>query len=74
MNHSVFGIVQVAEMVGISRDTIRDYERRGWVSPRRAWNGYRVFTKSDITKLAQIKNGVFHPAKGGAENQGKDVK
>lgn len=47
-------IKQVVEVTGISADTLRYYEKKGFVSPKRHGNGYRYYDKADIAILKNI--------------------
>jgi DNA-binding transcriptional MerR regulator len=50
MNYS---INQVAKTLGISQSTIRRYEDRGLINPRRIeGSGYRIYTVADIIKIS----------------------
>ncbi|HAT8252083.1 TPA: MerR family DNA-binding protein [Legionella pneumophila] len=49
-------IGQVAKLTGVSRDTIRLYERYGLVDePHRALNGYRQYSMEAVDKLRFIQ-------------------
>lgn len=47
-------IGDVAAMIGISRDTLRHYEKKGIISTRKKANGYRYYTEDDIFELSSI--------------------
>ncbi|MEY8338945.1 MerR family transcriptional regulator [Lachnospiraceae bacterium 62-35] len=49
-----FLIGDMAEIAGISRDTLRFYEKKGIVQARKKENGYRFYSKNDIYKLVHI--------------------
>ena len=50
-----FKIGEVAEMLGISTDTLRFYEKKGLlVSQRDARNGYRYYEPQEIYNLMDI--------------------
>ena len=52
-------IGEVAKQCGVSRDTIRHYEKLGLVvSVRRTAAGYRVFRKEDIERIHLVRNAV----------------
>lgn len=40
--------------MGISRDTLRHYEKRGLLTARKAANGYRYYTEADISRFISI--------------------
>jgi PAS domain-containing protein len=51
-----FPISEVADMVGLSTDTIRAWERRyGLLAPRRARNNRRRYTLEDVQALLRVK-------------------
>lgn len=47
-------IGDVARMVGLSRDTLRFYEKKGIISARKKANGYRYYSEDDIYRLMCI--------------------
>lgn len=47
-------IGDVAQMVGLSRDALRFYEKKGVISSEKMENGYRCYSDSDIYKLVHI--------------------
>lgn len=47
-------IGDVARMVGLSRDALRFYEKKGVISARKKANGYRYYSEDDIYKLMCI--------------------
>lgn len=51
-------IAELEKKVGISRDTLRYYEKIGVITPpMRADNGYRYYGKTQLSELAFIKRG-----------------
>ncbi|MDO4437945.1 MAG: MerR family transcriptional regulator [Eubacteriales bacterium] len=54
-----FYIKEVADIMGVTRDTLRIYEEEGLIFPQRDANGFRVYSKDDIYRLIAIK---FHKA------------
>lgn len=54
MKQTKYLIGDVANMVGLSRDTLRYYEKRGIFSSKKAENGYRYYTDQDILYLSNI--------------------
>jgi hypothetical protein len=53
---TLFPIGTVARMTGISKDTIRAWERRyAAVTPKRTSGGGRLYSRNDIARLALIK-------------------
>lgn len=47
-------IGDVAKMVGLSRDALRFYEKKGVLNARKKDNGYRYYSEDDIYKLMYI--------------------
>lgn len=50
-----YNISEVANMLGISSESLRKYERLGFIAPLRNENGYRVYTKPDIYVLSGLR-------------------
>ena len=49
-----YTISRASRFLNISNESLRNYERRGLVSPERESNGYRYFTQRDLDKLQGI--------------------
>ncbi len=47
-------IGQLSELSGVSARTLRFYEEKGFLSPSRTESGYRLYSKRDERRLAQI--------------------
>lgn len=47
-------IGDIASIIGVSRDTLRFYEKKGILSARKKDNGYRYYTEDDIFELSSI--------------------
>lgn len=47
---------EVSEMLGITMDTLRNWEMNGLLNIKRKANGYRVYTNNDIKKLKIIRS------------------
>ena len=50
-----YTIKQVSELLGIPKATLRYYDQLGIVSPKRAENSYRCYTKQDILDLKNVE-------------------
>ncbi|MFX3634034.1 MAG: MerR family transcriptional regulator [Candidatus Pristimantibacillus sp.] len=50
-----YSIQEVSQMLGISKDTLRYYDRIGVVSPPREDNRYRRYSKEDLIDLMNIQ-------------------
>ena len=46
---------EVLDYLGISMDTLRNWERNGLLQVKRKQNGYRVYTNDDIERLKMIR-------------------
>jgi len=54
----LFSIGEVAAIVGLSRHTIRAWERRHRLRPRRTASGQRRYTTDDVALLMHVKHAV----------------
>jgi MerR HTH family regulatory protein len=54
----LFSIGDVAAIVGLSRHTIRAWERRYHLQPARTPSGQRRYTADDVALLLQVKHAV----------------
>ena len=50
----LFLVSDVAEQVGISADTVRNYCRQGLLTPDRDSSGRRRFTEADVRRIREI--------------------
>ena len=50
----VYGITTAAELVGMSVQALRLYERRGLIEPARTTGGTRRYSETDLTRLRRI--------------------
>lgn len=49
-----YTIGDVSQRLGISRDTLRFYEKKGMIKPQKQDNGYRSYSYEDIRRLMDI--------------------
>jgi DNA-binding transcriptional MerR regulator len=49
-----YTIGEVSKRLGLSRDTLRFYEKKGIITPEKKENGYRQYTYEDTRKLLDI--------------------
>lgn len=49
-----YRIGDVAELIGMSRDSLRYYEKRGLLKEKKEYNGYRYYTDEDLFRLISI--------------------
>lgn len=54
MEERKYLIGKIADMLGVSSDTLRHYEKKGILTARRTSNGYRYYTEADIPQMASI--------------------
>jgi DNA-binding transcriptional MerR regulator len=55
MSEGLVQIGEVAERLGLSLRTIRHYEEAGLVVPERTPGGFRLYSETDIGRLALVK-------------------
>ena len=54
MKQQEYLIGDIAAITGISRDTLRFYEKKGILTAKKKANGYRYFTEEDLYQLVRI--------------------
>lgn len=54
MEQTKYRIGVVADLMGISRDTLRYYEKRGILPSEKSDNGYRYYTDQDVSRMISI--------------------
>ena len=54
MKRREYLIGDMSEIVGISRDTLRFYEKKGIIKARKKENGYRYYLEEDLFRLMVI--------------------
>ena len=52
--HRLFVISVVSEMLGIHPQTLRIYEREGFIKPKRSGGNTRLYSEEDVEKLEMI--------------------
>jgi len=52
--HKLFMISVVSEMLGIHPQTLRLYEREGFIKPKRSGGNTRLFSEEDVERLEMI--------------------
>jgi len=53
-NNKLFMISVVSEMLGIHPQTLRLYEREGFIKPKRSIGNTRLYSEEDVEKLEMI--------------------
>ena len=46
-----YNIFQTAEFLDVHERTVRYWMKKGWITPRRDYRNYPVFTDEDIKKI-----------------------
>jgi len=54
----LYNISELAEKLGLTRQTIYQWIEKGWVRPRRDYRDYPVFTEDDVEKIVKWKNTI----------------
>lgn|SRR5574341_130757 len=52
--HKLYMISVVSEMLGVHPQTLRIYEREGFIKPRRSGGNTRLYAEEDVEKLEMI--------------------
>ncbi len=52
--HRLFMISVVSEMLGVHPQTLRLYEREGFIKPRRSGGNTRLYSEDDVEKIEMI--------------------
>jgi len=61
MNKKRYNVKEVAEALGITRQTLYYWFKKGWVKPNRDYRNYPVFTDEDIKKIEKWRNTLRRP-------------
>jgi DNA-binding NtrC family response regulator len=51
-----YNLTQTARVLGVHRQTLYYWMKKGWINPRRDYRNYPVFTVLDIENLIKWKN------------------
>ena len=54
----LYNLTQTARIVGVHRETLYYWIKKGWIKPKRDYRNYPVFTVLDIEKLIEWKNTI----------------
>jgi DNA-binding transcriptional MerR regulator len=49
---------QLARLAGVSTDTLRHYERKGLLAPRRSANGYREYLPESLDRVRLVQHAL----------------
>ncbi len=53
-----YNLTQTARVLGVHRETLYYWIKKGWIKPKRDYRNYPVFTVLDIEKLIEWKNTI----------------
>ena len=54
MEKRLYQMKDLIEQFGLTRDTIKYYEKRGLITPARSKSKYRIYTEEDVKKIQYI--------------------
>ena len=54
----IYNMTELAEKLGVPRQTIYYWIEKGWVTPKRDYRDYPVFTEEDIDRIMKWKNTI----------------
>ena len=55
---NLYNMTQAAKIVGVHRETLYYWIKKGWINPKRDYRNYPVYTVLDIENLIKWKNRV----------------
>ena len=55
---NLYNMTQAAKIVGVHRETLYYWIKKGWIKPKRDYRNYPVYTVLDIENLIKWKNRV----------------
>ncbi len=53
-----YNLTQTAKIVGIHRETLYYWIKKGWIKPKRDYRNYPIFTVLDIESMMKWKNRI----------------
>ena len=56
MKDKRYNMREAAKELGVTRQTLYYWMKKGWIKPRRDYRNYPVFTKDDIKKIEKWRN------------------
>jgi len=58
MKDKRYNMREAAKELGVTRQTLYYWMKKGWIKPRRDYRNYPVFTNEDIRKIRDWKNSL----------------
>jgi len=58
INTKCHNIFRTAELLGVHERTVRYWIKKGWITPKRDYRNYPVFTDEDIKKIEKWRDTV----------------
>ncbi|MBU0687844.1 MAG: MerR family transcriptional regulator [Candidatus Margulisbacteria bacterium] len=52
----IYNMTELAEKLGVPRQTVYYWIEKGWVKPKRDYRDYPVFTEEDLEGIIKWKN------------------
>ena len=63
MEKNCLTVIETAEKIGVSADTIRRWEKMGLIKSTRSIHNYRLFNPEEVERIKQRQDGVYSPVK-----------
>ena len=54
----IYNMTELADELGVPRQTIYYWIDKGWVTPKRDYRDYPVFTEDDLKNIREWKNTI----------------
>ena len=54
-----YTMTETAKLLGVHRQTMINWIRKGWVKPKRDFKNHPVFTGSDLKKIKEWKDKII---------------
>ena len=61
MKDKRYNMREAAKELGVTRQTLYYWFKKGWVKPKRDYRNFPVFTEEDVKKINEWKNRLFEP-------------
>jgi len=56
MKDKRYNMREAAKELGVTRQTLYYWMKKGWIKPKRDYRNYPVFTEEDLKKINQWRN------------------